>query len=435
MTDEPHAVIRSDSTPLSSEPSSESGYYLPDRYFIAVEKEDAHGAPDPRTMLHEFWHYLQNVSTLHGIQSFAATQQVMAVFSATMATSGVSLGDAVLAGADRDRSERFVRWRLAARGDEARNDDRHPWTVTAINGPVVTLERRADGARRSLTMGAHVIKEGVAHLVERQYADLIEAPRPESPEFPYALLDRVVEFVTGRSTTPDAIVAGIGTLSLLTNAPALATVDLARRYQALRDAGASDLDALHQAGEEIAVPDLRAAAPAIRAEMESLRAVHAGRGMLEHAVALLAEECLRALDMRLDDPLFDLRPLLAPAADPAKDLFALVLRLPPPIMRFDGAFHAFRPQVPDHHGHGDAQYWMALHAQQAFMMMHAGLSGFRPSDVVEAPCPFADGCDHSTRSRHPQNCTAKPWKNYVEADEGCWFTEGVAATIGRKPVG
>jgi hypothetical protein len=66
------------------------GSYHPDRYFIEMNVDPANNTG---TYIHEYWHYLQNISTLHGIKSFLVTQQLLARFSCTMRRDGTSAGD------------------------------------------------------------------------------------------------------------------------------------------------------------------------------------------------------------------------------------------------------------------------------------------------------------------------------------------------------
>ena len=48
--------------------------------------------------IHEYWHYLQNTTTIAGFYSFALSQQLMALFSHTgrSPTTGESSGSAAL---------------------------------------------------------------------------------------------------------------------------------------------------------------------------------------------------------------------------------------------------------------------------------------------------------------------------------------------------
>jgi hypothetical protein len=421
---------------LASVERGEVGYYLPDRYFMGVNKS-LEGNPDPIVTVHEYWHYLQNTSTFHGIRSFAAIQQLVSVFSHSLSADGTSAGSDSLDDELKDRARRFLRFRAVEDGEGIDSKGGVVSEVTSIEGSRVRFdvrpERGGPGAMREYAIGALAIKESIAHLVERQLADLVGLPRPRAPEFPYSILDRVVSYTT-QQVVPDLVVAAIGTYSLLTPAPFRATLDLATQYRQRVEAGASPVEAVQAAGDEIAVPNLRAGMPLVRDSLQSICSIHQGRGMLEKAAKLIAAESTRAMERRCEDPLFDLRPLLEGEEGSITKLTALMSEFPPCPMAFGDAILTFRPLSQDEQGFDDVQYLMALHSQVHFALMHVASQGFLPSSHLKKACPFVRTCEHPNHSLHGENCRVTPWKNYVDAKHGCWFSEGVAASIGLKGV-
>jgi hypothetical protein len=105
-------------------------------------------------------------------------------------------------------------------------------------------------------------------------------------------------------------------------------------------------------------------------------------------------------------------------------------------MKFDDRIHSFRPAKEDEHGLDLSQYLRSFQAQQEFMMRHVNPAGdgFRPSAGLRAGCPFLRCCSHLNRDQFPENCSREPWMQYSQAAVGCWYANGVAATVGRHTV-
>lgn len=425
--------------------ASTVGLYAPNRYFMVIAKAAPEGGPDPLVFVHEYWHYLQNISTLHGLKSFEITQQLVPLFSATMQKDGTSRGSEHLSKEQKTRIVDFLRYRAVIDGDVGPDHDNDiRGEVVEIDDDLVIFETRWPGrhtrGQLDLRLGARAIKESVAHLVESHAATLLGSPGPNAPEFPYSILTRLSAFLTGLDLHPLSI-AALGTLALLTHDPARTFCQAAIAYRMRsRTPEAIDEACLSAIADEFAVPALRESLAIVRtADLPSIKAIHVTHGTSEKAVAFIVDETQRALERRVADPLFDIRNLirLTPGADPILSLIEMMKTdFVPCDMEFGGHIHSFRPEAEDEHGLDLSQYLRSFQAQQEFMMVHVKATGdgFAPSSAVPARCSFHRCCTHPNRTERFEHCARAPWLQYRDASVGCWYVNGVAATIGPHEI-
>jgi hypothetical protein len=131
------------------------GSYHPDCYFIEMNVDPVNNAA---TYTHEYWHYLQNISTLHGIKSFLVTQQLLARFSGTMRRDGTSAGDGSFSQAELDSLRFWSSWNSLYEGDRGSRDGDISAKVVAVSGKSIRfdalwLQRKKRLFRRVATAG------------------------------------------------------------------------------------------------------------------------------------------------------------------------------------------------------------------------------------------------------------------------------------------
>lgn len=176
---------------------------------------------------------------------------------------------------------------------------------------------------------------------------------------------------------------------------------------------------------------------AIDHDLPGIVRIHQGRVASAKAIEYLCGEKTRGLQRRLKDPIFDTRCFLE--EDPSAQIAQLVALMRdafvPCGMSFDGRVFTFHP-LPRNEVELDLpQFQHAFQAQQEFMMMHLSADRFVASEAVKCRCPFYSKCKHPDRTAHEENCRTAPWRNYSVSDTRCWFTLGVAATVGTGDVG
>lgn len=419
---------------MSCTEASIQGVYRPDRFVMTV--------PDvlekPLTFVHEYFHYLHNITTVHGVRSFEATQQLLAMFSRTMSLRGVSEGDRLLTPRERDFAAQYARTRRHYEGEIFRETDMH------VSGEVIG--RTDDRLRFALKwpgvwsqreeefrLGGRAIKESIAHLIERHVADLMGLDPPRAPEFPYAVLERLFAFLAPGEREQPLTIAALGTLALLTVDAGRAVSKLFEDYTKFRGRGLLVRDALDAVADQVVRTEYQRNADVVTGtDLPSIVEMHRGRAT-EKAVAFLCSESTRALKRRLKDPLFDLRPFLG-NYDPEyamRDLTELFRDVEPCEVLLDGSVGSYRDRAKDSEGIDRTNHLMTLSAQQEFMLMHLHGEAFKPSAEVKGRCAFLHSCTHPNATEAPTSCEQTPWAHFKNSDTGCWFSTGVMATVGK----
>ncbi len=403
------------------------------------------------TFAHEYCHFLHNVSTVWGWTAYELFQNLIALFSHSLTDNGDcdpsrlraeqldeirSCCSAIdlLQGGGRISSHPSPPSRLRfqkLQADHAQNQ--------GIDVPVVsavwTIDRR-DGSSgmTSSPIGAHLIEEGVAYLLEgfvRMHKVCFgdAADHTGTPLFPYLAFQYLCRALAP-SLTPLAAVR-IGTLALCTNRPGPYLVCALSAYEQLRAHGRNDQDAT----EEIKA----AAEPAIhfflnrisKENAAALPTIFAGRGLLEDGATVIAALFPKLLIQRQANLWFDLEWC---SASDVPDL--TVLR---------GLHHNVLPcDIIQERPGPDAEFKRdvlltfrdaktvagvrALQAQYSFLKTHLPrLLGAAGTD--DPKCPFYTSCPLSWRESDAYLCAARPWAR-VKLQATCWYGSAVAGTLG-----
>ena len=468
--------------------SNVAGSYSPNAFSIRLPADTAiidpgtlqliQGDPDALSVLiHEYWHYLQNLTTVAGFISLVLQQDFAQAFSETLAVTG----DGTSAGSDATGAAHSARVRelteiLDAREGELTvpgidQDEVETFRITGVleeeyaltrNGrPVparkVVLEIEAemsDGSTETgkMLFGQACVEEGVAYLVDRKVAaDGLGARAPDnSPPFPYWVLRELA--LTGSPVTMTALeIASLGTLSLLTPDPAGIFLSLRDDYGAARAAGRTMADALDDVWQRIR-PDVEELVRAVvEEELPGLIAMHRGRGLMESAFEWLALQYKTVLERRLREPLFDLEPFVHNRLDRASLSHLLRTVLPcDVIVERPGDLHdverdlilTFGMPGLAAHGYRLTDILRALEAQVDVVLSHLVGDGFIPSSEVEQesgslsddevmPCPFYTSCGLDLRRAHADVCFRRPWR-ILDLNRGtnCWYGAAVASALG-----
>lgn len=434
---------------------SSLGTYLPAQFFARIRVDsnlDDLGPEGATVLMHEYWHYLQNVSTVAGVREFLRWQNIVGVFSKTLQAhgDGSSVGADALSDDERTAIIRLLERSKATRGDrapEGRGGSNELLSrVTEVNGRRIQLsltKRGYDIGAASYELGTAAIEESVAWLVEAETAALFRADMHPPPEFPYRTLERLAEFVLGRKLE-GPVLAGIGTLSLLWEDPGKRLVPLLQAFRSLAEqegdlAGLRKLAACH-------VAQVEAFRIQVRSELDNLLKMQEGRGLSERAMAHYAATIDSALERRTRDPLFDLAPFLDETDESGRKdrLSALVGELPPCDVEMllkdeNGALApklvTFDPRADPVSGLGLSQHLRAFQAQVHHAWAHTRTGTPVDSRTLRsAPCPYLASCSHPLRTEQPSICEASPWLHARASVDLCWYAAGVAASLGTVEI-
>ena len=452
-----------------------AGSYAPNHFLLTLDKDtpfitgpDDNLTLDPQLQhifFHEYWHYLQNVTTVSGFKSFAFSQHLLSPFSKTLLRrgDGTSDGASDLTTADRENVKVLLELQRTLDGDAApTNALANDWDVNFrvhkislsqaprkhstqdAPNPITTLDIECawpDGrvAKAKLNLGSLAIEESVAFLVEEQVRNINPSiPFEAPPIFPYRVVERTLEYILARSVDP-FIAAALGTLALLTTHPGPGLIQLANAYRTELLSGKDSDDALNsivQVHRQSLTPVIELI---LNQDIPSLQRMHVGRGLMEGAFGHVGSTLRQALGRRLLDPLFDVRPLFPvatvnaitnlqrgfPSCDAVQERYAK-----PTVFPRDRLF-AFDPAGEDANGNLPSVYTRSLQAQQDFVFSHLKSDGaFRPSSQCESRCPYYHSCHLPLRKSQPVVCGKAPWLAHGYPDGACWYASGVAATMG-----
>lgn len=125
-----------------------AGEYLPNHLLIRMSADAKLLASDgvdlahASTFEHEYWHFLQNVTTVAGYRLFAFSQQLVALFSRTLNEDGSSRGSETLQPEERRLLGELCAMRDAHDGDVGPELDREPthlWLTSVQESSISAL--------------------------------------------------------------------------------------------------------------------------------------------------------------------------------------------------------------------------------------------------------------------------------------------------------
>ena len=423
---------------------------------------------------HEYFHYLQNISTVSGFAGYHATQQLLAIFSKTIDRSGRSRGSVALEDDDQRRVAEIVDYLDAVEGEgapEAIDDPDEVASLVSVREPelhqrvlpmgggdvtlselVVTCSvRMVDGAQRDVDyrLGILAIEEGMAFEIDRILAGVDGAvvDQDAAPPFPYFALRRLAEHLNPGGVERAAVIA-CAVLALLANDAARALHDGLRDLGQRRQRGEPLQDAL-RAVEEALRPHREGCIRTILQDIEGLKAMHAGRGLSDTAMARAGQLFGTLLTRRLRDPFWDVRPFSRNDVDNGQ-LTRLLRTAEPCLVIQRNPDDQTQPADADRPLHdwllasgagGDEEKAFArnalpvLQCQVHYVRAHLEGDVLVPSGQVpedDATCPFYRACSLQLRRDHPDVCKRSPWRILEQSpDETCWYGAAVAGTLGE----
>lgn len=423
--------------------------------------------------VHEYWHYLQNISTLSGFKSFAFTQHLLVPFSQTLLknANGISDGSCVLDATEQMNIKTLLNLQTSLEGDcapslDLRNDWEVDFRVTGINqadsplllygkpipNPTLTLELECiwpDGRTscNRMQLGTWAIKESVAYLVTQQAMKEIETipNRQKVPVFPYRVLEKTLQYIFD-FPVDQFIVAAIGTLSLLSTHPGSDMLQIADAFRSEMQIKATSDEALRKVIETHKQSIEPLISGILSSDLPDLTQMQKGRGLMEGALAYIETVINRAFRERLRDPLFDLSSMY-PRMN-TNSLLSLQRRYPPcnvlqerfaqPGIYPQDILYSFDSAGKDDSGNSPSSYIRSLHAQQDYLLAHLRTDGsLQPSEQCKSHCcPYFMCCNLQLRKNEPEICMESPWLSYNTEDSfSCWYASGVAATLGNVRIG
>lgn len=455
------------------------GAYYPDAFSIRIESDPplinpttlamrTDDAEDFSTFVHEYWHYLQNLTTVAGFSSFELFHDLAARFHETLVNNGdgTSVGSAGILGTHGPVVQELLEIMDARRGEDcpAGIDDQDVDAFDILdvtidehaltrNGQQVPLGRVRLSVRLRLNDGTETdadmlfgqlcIEEGIAYEIDRMVAGGGPGTpaADNAPPFPYLVL-RELACARSDADVHRIDLIALATLALLTTDPAVSFLDMLDDFGVRRTAGETSDQALDGIWQGLRAHSEQVIRLIIDHDMPSIVAAYQGRGLLQHAVEYLAENYTDLLRRRLQDPFFDIRAFTNNNLNRAalEQLFRQTLPCDT-IQSLSGDEHAVArdllvtfgvpPERWTRLGYRPSDFLRTLECQVDYLLAHLGNSGFLASANTDSRCPFYTVCGLSLRRDHSELCRGSPWGAF---DPGqpyhCWYGTAVASTLG-----
>jgi hypothetical protein len=418
--------------------------------------------------MHEYWHYIQNISTVAGFKEMVFYQKVLALFSKTLELTeeGHVRSSKKLSEHDSQTYKELWALLIKIRGDNFIDYDMHDVEIVNIDksettfllegreGPleevVVSFMNNRTDAIFHYNFGTIAIFEGIAYELDHFIKDGGVAENNEEDlddYFPYLVLKKVAEFIMKEMPINRTEIVVIASISLLTRSPQGALVHFLERYYHLRNAGRPVEDGLREICQ-IAYESYSETVKIIRNDdLPELVEVNKGRFLAEPVWKFLEKQINNLIDLRLRSLIFELEPFDSGNVD--KNLLGKLVSnvLPCDVLqRFSGDDDELGRDELFSFGNNEV-IWeddgvtlrisdlrRTLHCQHHFWMSHSGDDGFVLSDDIadseDSRCPMYASCELEWRQEDAEICRNEPWKTYEREKPGCWYALAVAATLG-----
>lgn len=417
------------------------------------------------TFVHEYYHYLHNVSTLAGVNDLVAQLRMARLFRETTDKSGTSAGSSALTPQKREEYDHLYEWISHLRGYSRlpvdttlhrrdvqirilriREDNR---TFAFQNPPVegvrVTVElelisKSAAATTSEMAFGSTCLTEALAWEADHVIDNIDRETPAESAvdAIPYRVARAVLEHILGGAVDANTLMRTC-LLALQSSDPGASFVEIARRL-ARGERQHRDVQDELEACAAITMRGLKDARDHIVKGMlyPELSAFENIKPMGD-AFAFLKECCSEYIDLRCTKPFFELDFLSTDLN--LESLVALLAEHPScPVVQEgssheDGAFFVFGAQPPTH------QMIVSLGAFQGFMdffTAHLTAKEIKAtSSIADRVCPFFSACRAPLALSNSEICRTRPWESFKDPPppEGlCWYAGGVVGAMGRAPL-
>jgi hypothetical protein len=262
-----------------------SAGYLPEKLIIRLGTEiriiDTNGTPVPfptpaafAVFMHEYMHYLHNISTACGLSGFVNTLELWRLFRRTIDPTGFSVGSSQLDGATQEHLERLMHVLVAGKivrqpplrtvvtpvsveilstALEDKVEDDHGALLSTFACEAEIRDDRGTAERCRIEIGIPEIMEAAAWLLERRLASALAPDAAESPVpvFPYKLVSALAEHLL--PGIADETVLACTLAALQSSDPADGLQQVLRVAKEATNEGRDPLDAIRNAVAEAVI--------------------------------------------------------------------------------------------------------------------------------------------------------------------------------------
>lgn len=436
--------------------------YAPDKQIITfspamliLPRDGARGHFETAVQLsyffHEWIHYLHNVSTVHGMSAYSSFIGLWNAFRYTTDKLGLGQGSFVTSSAEELKTRGYLDVILSTRrpgekplpgevsvdmcrivsckpaGNFNGKPDHLDVSVEVTNklGEVVIYPK---------VIGPTEIIESVAYLLESDF--LVRGfnhPLSSAHVFPYQTLTLLARHIAPELDDKTILICGLA--SLQSTFPTDAVIQYLKKCHEL---GKKEEDAIAWL-TDMTVQQLRLHEPTLRAGLKQIHDMFPVLGGVERAVKETIAFMEKNLDLRLDNPFFELDFVDQICEAGFGNFDQLMKRL----MQKHGicSCRQERAGFDDEIERDDlfnfaaaasdnrlTEARLTMLASVDFLIRHLQDDGsFRATaDLRNRKCPFFSSCRESTRRDHATDCATQPWKSvHTSLPNPCSYAQGV----------
>jgi len=400
---------------------------------------------------HEWIHYLHNVSTVHGMSAYSSFIGLWNAFRHTTDELGLGQGRFITSSAEELKTRAYldVIWSTRRPADKpllgelsvnmccivsckpAGNFNGIP---DHLDVSVEVTNKLGDVAIYPKVIGPTEIIESVAFLLESHFlVHGFNHPPSSAPVFPYHALTLLARHIAPELDDKTVLMCGLA--SLQSTLPTDAVIQF---LKVCHELGKKEKDAIAWLTVET-VQQLRLNEPSLRAGLKEIHDMFPAPGGVERAVKESVAFMEKNLDLRLDNPFFELDFVdQIREADP--DNFDQLMNR---LMQTHGicSCRQERAGFDDEIERDDLFNFavaagddrltdarLAMLASVDFLIRHLLADGsfMATADLQNRKCPFFSSCRESTRRDHATDCATQPWKSvHTSPPNPCSYAQGV----------
>ena len=414
---------------------------------------------DYATFVHEYWHFLLKISTVVRFRDFSIWHQLIPIFTKALTDNadGTSEGNS-LSAEDKILLDEFTELIFTYNGDcfeglkgkkvkdykvigNAVTEDCNltlkgkPISYKKVKIPVEVLTEQGI-EQIHYVLGNSTIDESIANSIDK----IIFAKGNIPPAIPYLMLEKMSKYYNGGISLTNYELSAIGTLSFLTTNPAFSLEALFKDYINLRKITSIEKSLLEICNR--IKPEFMKIASVLLNDLQSIQDVYKGREPTDFAIDYIANRIRNAIDLRLTNLLFDLKPFENGVLK-QETLNKLIFEIIPPCdirQKFEGDFDIVNRDIilsfdlKPINLNGNIIYssylLQVLNCQMDFFRAHWAFYSIMDSDKVESVCPYYTSCDLEQRINEQDICKLKPWKSFKRGQKNCMYGSAVASMIG-----
>ena len=409
--------------------------------------------------IHEYWHFLLNISTVVRFRDFSIWHHLIPVFSRALSKSEEfdNISEAI---SDNDKKILEETWDLMMtynndgfEGIQGKDYQDYKITGSAIYEPCdlslfdkpikfqkvkypVEVQTEKGIEKGFLNIGNNAIDESIANSVET----IINPGKAPSPLFLYQTLIKLSEFYNNGKRLTNYELASIGTLSFLTTNPSASLENLFNDFISIKEKSNTD-QAFKVICDKIK-PDFMQVASVLLHDLQNIQEVYKGREPMEQAINYIAKKIKMAIHFRLSDLLFDLKPFVGSKLN-QELLNHLTFKLIIPCdvkQAFNGPDDEINRDIIKSfdlnsiklgESYAYPSYLMqVLNCQMNYFRAHWALFTLVDSKNATSLCPYYTTCDLPDRTKNMEYCKTKPWKNYNQNKENCMYGTAISTLKG-----